>query len=197
MNDSERSIVLSCISTAICSHPQDCSSVSLPWCPPSTFERDPLLFLPFDVEVLFFCLSVRWNLEWSLLWSFSYNSIRGGWIPHPYRTLQSLSMVRVPHWMPRRVGGSLHPPLNCSRLPRSHLFPPFTSLPLLPGLASADSPPLYLPLCSLLCPLSPHSPVSLPDSWRRPCCISHTESNAITVSARGASFPHPGWGPGT
>ena len=36
--------------------------------------------------------------------------------------------------------------------------------------------------------------VSLADRWRRPCCISYTESNAITVSARGTALPHTGAG---
>lgn len=56
-----------------------------------------------------------------------------------------------------------------------------------------------LSLCTLLLHFrfSLHSPTSLPDSWPRLCCISHTESNAITVSARGATYIHPGRGPGT
>ena len=49
----------------------------------------------------------------------------------------------------------------------------------------------------LLCRFSLHFPISLPDSWRRLCCISYTESNAITVSARGATYARPRRGSGT
>lgn len=74
-------------------------------------------------------------------------------------------------------------------------------LPLLFSLYIPSFAPLWPPLslCTLLLHFrfSLHSPTSLPDSWPRLCCISHTESNAITVSARGATFIHPGRGPGT
>ena len=39
--------------------------------------------------------------------------------------------------------------------------------------------------------------VGLADRWRRPSCISYTESNAITVSARGGAHPHTRRGAGT
>lgn len=67
---------------------------------------------------------------------------------------------------------------------------PFISVPWNYLLGSALDESL---LCFfLLCSFSLHFPVSLPDSWQRPCCISQTESNAITVSARGATYPLSG-----
>lgn len=56
-------------------------------------------------------------------------------------------------------------------------------------------PPSVTCTLFLHCRFSLHSPISLPDSWRPLCCISHTESNAITVSARGAGVPR--WRSGT
>lgn len=57
--------------------------------------------------------------------------------------------------------------------------------------------PLFLCTLILHFRFSLHPPTSLPDSWPWLCRISHTESNAITVSARGANFIRPGRGPRT
>lgn len=92
----------------------------------------------------------------------------------------------------------VHPslsPASCWTWVAQESLPPIYSSSITSS-AWLTVPSVHAPLF-LLCPFSLHFPVSLPDSWRRPCCISHTESNAITVSARGATFPRPGWGSGT
>ncbi|GLD61238.1 voltage-dependent P/Q-type calcium channel subunit alpha-1A-like protein [Lates japonicus] len=68
--------------------------------------------------------------------------------------------------------------------------PPCILLPSLHALTASANSPLSVPTLPAL-PF-PHFPVSLPDSWLPPCCISHTESNAITVSAPSES-PLPPW----
>lgn len=87
-----------------------------------------------------------------------------------------------------RVHGSLLPtPLSIV----GRVSPP----PLPPLSFPRPQPPSVTCTLFLHCRFSLHSPISLPDSCRSLCCISHTESNAITVSARGAGVPR--WRPGT
>lgn len=93
---------------------------------------------------------------------------------------------------------------HCCQFPECTAVSPLTSLSIT-GCASPSSitllifprpqPPSVTCTLFLHCRFSLHSPISLPDSWRPLCCISHTESNAITVSARGAGVPR--WRSGT
>lgn len=79
--------------------------------------------------------------------------------------------------------------------PPEHRRPCFSLLHYPPYFSPALSLPSVTCTLFLHCRFSLHSPISLPDSWRPLCCISHTESNAITVSARGAGVPR--WRSGT
>lgn len=88
------------------------------------------------------------------------------------------------------------PRVHCSLLPTplsiaGRVSP--SSITLL--ISPRPQPPSVTCTLFLHCRFSLHSPISLPDSWRPLCCISHTESNAITVSARGARVPR--WRSGT
>lgn len=238
-------LIPSCISLAVCSPPQDCCSVYLPWCPapptrpsPPLFERGPVCIAPLLSIVILLpllwthvmfasiCLGIsfiqlilstlqylnpssdeKWSSDESRNdhWSFP---LTRPWAPDSVCDCikHSLSWTWTPHrqqncWVPECTLESTH--LFLLLAAGHHVlksdFPPICSFTSsLICLASLQSTaPLSASPLLLLCPFSPHFPVSLPDSWRRPCCISHTESNAITVSARGATFPHPGWGSGT
>lgn len=91
-----------------------------------------------------------------------------------------------------RVHCSL-PPIPLSIAGRAS--PSSITLLTLPPSLPRPQPPSVTCTLFLHCRFSLHSPISLPDSWRPLCCISHTESNAITVSARGAGVPR--WRSGT
>lgn len=152
-------LVPSCNSLAICSPPQDCCSVYLPWCPASPLWTRPLLYCSLLINcyststavdpcyVCFYLLSI---LQLSLIISFDpfLSSKLSVWLykAFPFPDLDALQATQL---LGPRMHSWVHPSLGiiCSRVP-SPICSSYITSPLICLASLQPTAPFLHPLCS-------------------------------------------------